>query len=166
MADYEHLAIDDITNMIAPADEKREIDEAVGASAMGVNFYRAQPGQLLPFGMHSHPAQEELFYVIAGELVFETPDGEYSVAADEVFFAPPDHPHRARATGDEPARVLAIGAPGEADGTDLQEPCPECGEATDRDFAIDDSGDERELVLSCASCGAETARYSRSPDES
>jgi quercetin dioxygenase-like cupin family protein len=163
MPDYEHLAIEDVPNVIAPSDEKREIDEAVGAAAMGVNVYVARPGQSIPFGMHSHPDQEELFYVIAGELVFETPDEDYRVGADELFFVRPDSPHRARAAGDEPARVLAIGAPGEADAATIAELCPHCGETTDRDFAIDDAGPERELVVSCASCGAETDRYTRGP---
>lgn len=165
MPDYEHVAIDEIPNRIAPADEKREIDEAVGATAMGVNCYVASPGQLLPIGMHSHPDQEELFYVISGSLVFETPDGDYEVDADEVFFAPPDSSHRGRAVGDEPARVLAIGAPGEADEATIHEECPRCGEVASREFAIDDAGDERELVVTCERCGAETDRYTAGPGE-
>lgn len=165
MADYAHVAIDEIANRIAPADEKREIDEAVGATAMGVNLYVARPGQLLPIGMHSHPDQEELFYVISGTLVFETPDDDYEIGADEVFFVAPDNPHRGRAVGEEPARVLAIGAPGEADRAEISEACPRCGEVGGREFAIDDAGDERELVVTCEGCGAETDRYAAGPGE-
>lgn len=156
---------DDVPNRIAPSNEKREIDEAVGALTMGVNFYVARPGQRIPFGMHSHPEQEELFYALAGGLVFETPDEAYRIGADELFFVRPDSPHRARAAGDESARVLAIGAPGEADQAILQEECPHCDDAADRDFSIDDSGPERELVVSCATCGAETDRYTRGPSD-
>ena len=164
MPAYEHVAIEDLPNTISPADQRKDVDEAVGASAMGANFFVAQPGQALPFGYHSHPDQEELFYVVAGELVFDTDDGEYRVGADEVFFVPRDSPQRARAVGDEPARVLAIGAPGDASQTEIREPCPTCDAPTDRSFSIDDAGAERQLVLSCAACGTETARYTRGPD--
>ena len=166
MPDYEHVAIADVPNMIAPADQRKDVDEAVGATAMGVNFFVARPGQIIPFGYHSHPDQEELFYVVAGELAFDTPDGEFHVGADEVFFAPANAPHRGRVVGDEPARVLAIGAPGDAGQAEIREPCPSCEEPTGRDFSIDDSGAERELVLYCEDCGTETARYTRGPDDS
>ncbi|MFB6127435.1 MAG: cupin domain-containing protein [Halolamina sp.] len=156
--EFRKVAVDDLPNTPNPTRAKREVDESVGASAFGFNVYEAAPGEALPWGYHRHPDHEELFYVVAGELAVETPDGELSVAAGEALFVPPDHPNLARATGDEPARVVAVGAPKTSDGAVIEEDCPACGETTDRDYEVADDGDT--YVLRCAGCGAETDRFS------
>lgn len=80
---------------------------------LGMRVYEAAPGQQLPSTYHYHEEQVEAFYVVSGDLSVETPQGEFAVAAGEVFVAHPGNPHRAYNPDDaaEPVRVLAIGAP-------------------------------------------------------
>ncbi|MEF8976226.1 MAG: cupin domain-containing protein [Halapricum sp.] len=158
MSDYHNLRLDEIQNAVSPASQKLEVDEAVDATEFGMNIYRADPGEQIPWGYHRHPDHEELFIVLEGELKFETPDGPYTVSADEVFFVPRNHSHRARAVGDTPARVIAIGAPKEHDDAIIEEECPTCGEVTRRERDVIEEGGETVYVLKCADCGTETMR--------
>ena len=159
MPDYQVLKVDDLESSPAPCRHKKEVDEAVGAAAFGFNVYTADPGEQLPFGYHYHPDHEELFYVIEGTVEFETADDEYQVEEGEVFFVPEGSPQRGRATGDSPARVIAVGAPKESDGAILEELCETCGKATDREYSQSTEDDGLVYVLTCAECGAETDRF-------
>jgi len=99
--------------------EMRSISEAAGMKNMGLREYSVAPGEEIPVsGLHYHDEQEEVFYVVAGELRVETPDREYTVAEGQFFVAEPESPHRAYtdpdATGE--ARVIGIGAPAVSDG--------------------------------------------------
>lgn len=91
----------------------RAISSAAGLSAVAINEYEVEPGEQLPLAYHYHDEQEEVFYVLDGRLAVETPEGEFTVEADECFVAGPDSPHRAYSPGSatDPVRVLAIGAP-------------------------------------------------------
>lgn len=62
MTDYEIDNIDDISSSPSSTKDKKEIDEAVGATEFGFNVYTAEPGEQLSFGYHYHPNHEELFY--------------------------------------------------------------------------------------------------------
>lgn len=163
VSDYRKVAVDDLPNTPNPNREKKEVDEAVGASLFGFNVYRADPGEQLPWGYHRHPDHEELFYVVAGELAVETDEGTLSVGAGEALFVAPDAGNRARAAGDETAEVIAVGAPKEGDGAVIEEECPACGAVTDREYEIVEGEGEGEgettYVLSCAACGAETDAF-------
>lgn len=158
MADYEHVTVADLPDAPNPTTHKKEVDEAVGATAVGFNVYTADPGDRLPWGMHYHPDHEEIFYVVDGTVRFETPDGEFAVESGEAFFVPPGAPQRAVAAGDGPAEVIAVGAPKDSDGAVIDEECPDCGESTDRDFEAVTEDGEQVYVLYCADCGAETDR--------
>lgn len=158
---YQTVDVDAMDSVPAPCRSKKEVDEAVGASAFGFNVYEADPGERLPWGYHRHPEHEELFYVLAGELAFETADGTHRVAAGQAFFVPEDHPNAGRAVGEEPARVVAVGAPKATAGAVLSEECPECGAVTDREFEKTTEGDERVVRLYCSDCGAMVAERRR-----
>ena len=119
----------------------------------------ADPGEQVPWGRHRHPDHEEAFYVLEGELRVETPEETFIVGPDEVFYVPANHWNRAVAAGDEPCRLLAMGAPKEFDEAIIEEPCPACGETTRREYNTRDDGET--YVLSCAACGAETLRFSQ-----
>jgi quercetin dioxygenase-like cupin family protein len=162
--DYRHVAVDDVANTPNPTRAKRELDEAVGASLFGCNYYEADPGERVPWGYHRHPDHEELFYVIAGELAIDTTDRTYRVGADEAFFVPANAPSRAVAVGDEPCRFLAVGAPKDADDAVISEACPACGVESDRAYDVEARGEGadptvEEYVLRCAACGVETGRF-------
>lgn len=156
MPRYRTVHVDDVPNTPNPTREKKELDEALGISAFGCNYYEADPGESLPWGYHRHPAHEELFFVLAGQIAVETPETTYRVGSREAFFVPEDAPNAARAVGDRPARVLAIGAPKETDEAIIAEECPECGEESDRAFQSE--GDE--YLLFCTVCDAEVRRFS------
>ena len=99
--------------------EMRYISEAADMEEMGLRLYRVAPGEEIPIsGLHYHDQQEEVFYVLEGELRVETPDGEYTVEQGEVFVAEPESPHRAftDSGADGRAVVLAVGAPSVDDG--------------------------------------------------
>lgn len=156
------VAVDDLPDAPNPTRRKKEVDEAVGAAEFGFNVYVADPGQQLPWGKHHHPNHEELLYVIEGEIRVETSDDDYRVGAGEALFVPPGVTQRAVATGEDPARVIAVGAPKTSDGAIVKERCPECGDETDRDFEAVDGDDA--YVLSCSGCGAELTRMTAGPE--
>lgn len=162
---YRRVAVGEVENTPNPTRAKRELDEALGIAEFGLNYYEADPGERVPWGYHRHPDHEEAFYVLAGELEVETPDGTYPVGPDEVFFVPAGAPNRAVAVGSEPCRFLAVGAPKESDGAVIRERCPSCGAETDRESEVEGVGEgadpeREEYVLTCAACGAETDRFS------
>jgi len=160
--EFRKVVVDDLPDAPNPTRHKKEVDEAVGASEFGFNLYVADPGEKLPWARHRHPDHEELLYVLEGVVRVETPDGEYRVEAGEAFFVPPDASQRAVATGDAPARVIAVGAPKTSDGAVIEERCPECGAETDREYEVADDGET--YVLYCADCGAEADRLVAGPE--
>lgn len=92
---------------------KRGIADAAGLENVGVNLYEADPGEQIPLAYHYHDEQEEVFYVVDGELAGETPDETCRVPAGTFFVVEPSNPLRAYAPDDtdEPVRVVAVGAP-------------------------------------------------------
>ena len=70
-----------------------------------------QPGQGVP--PNSHPGDTESFYVIEGQVEF-TIDGKTATHGPGSFVMIPDGAlHAFEATGDTPARILVLNAPGE-----------------------------------------------------
>ncbi len=92
---------------------QRAIGETLGLENLAVNRYEVAPGEEIPLAYHYHDHQEELFYVLAGRLHVDTPEGTYEVAADEVFVVEPDSPQFAYnpESADTDVEVLAVGAP-------------------------------------------------------
>ncbi|MXR40432.1 cupin domain-containing protein [Halobaculum sp. WSA2] len=82
-------------------------------SKLGLRVYELAPGEQSGLSYHYHDDQVEAFYVLEGSLHVETPDQEYVVESDQVFFVDPGSPQRAfnPETADTSTRVLAIGAP-------------------------------------------------------
>lgn len=82
-------------------------------SAIGVRVYELAPGDQSGLRYHYHDEQVEVFYVLAGRLHVETPEGEFVVGPNQALFVDPGSPQRAHnpADADEATRVLAIGAP-------------------------------------------------------
>jgi mannose-6-phosphate isomerase-like protein (cupin superfamily) len=93
--------------------EMRPVTAAAELERMAVNRYVARPGEQIPLMYHYHDEQEELFYVVSGTLHVETPEETYELGPDEAFAADPESPHRAYVPedADEPANVIAVGAP-------------------------------------------------------
>ncbi len=159
MVEYPTVTVDALPDVPAPSRHKKEVDEAVGATEFGLNVYIAEPGERLPWGYHYHPEHEELFYVIAGRLVLDTPDEEIVVEEGDAVFVPAGAKNRARVVGEERARVIAVGAPKETDSAVIEDECPACGELTGR--TADADGDA--WILSCEACGEPVDRIVAGP---
>lgn len=159
MVEYPTVTVDALPDVPAPSRHKKEVDEAVGATAFGFNVYIAEPGERLPWGYHYHPEHEELFYVLAGRLVLDTPDEEITVEEGEAVFVPAGAKNRARAVGTERARVIAVGAPKEQDAAVIEDECPACGAPTGRTAKEDGEA----VILSCAACGETIDRFVAGP---
>ena len=93
--------------------DRRSISEATELENLGLHEFRVAPGEMIPLAMHYHDEQEEVLYVVEGEIAVETPEGEKTVPSGSAFVAEPGSPHRAFVAedADRDARVLAIGAP-------------------------------------------------------
>ena len=104
--------------------ETRDVGGAAGLENVGLRRYVVAPGEDVPLsGLHYHDEQEEVFYVVSGELRVETPDREFVVEADQFFVAEPKSPHRAFNAADstDDAVVVAVGAPSVMDGHRYEE---------------------------------------------
>ena len=71
------------------------------------------------------------------------------------------NPTRVKKETDEPARVIAVGAPNSTDGAVISEPCPDCDDRTDRTHEERDGA----YLLFCADCGARTDRLVAGSDD-
>ena len=160
---YRTVRVEELPNAPNPTTAKKEVDEALGVEAFGFNVYTVAPGERVPWGFHSHPRHEELFYVLDGVLTVDTPEGSMVVEAGEALYVPPGHPNRAHNAGDVVVELVAVGAPKETDEAVIAERCPACGEVTGRESERTDDGDT--VVLRCDGCGAETDRFGRGSAE-
>jgi len=145
-----------------PADVKRPLSDALGATELAINYYELAPGESFAFGRHRHAAQEEVFYVQQGTVTFETgpPDGDpgrVTITAGEVIRFGPGEWQRGVNEGEERVVALALGAPQETGETTLSRECPDCGERTEATIEMTDDRDA--LVTRCVECGAETGRF-------
>jgi uncharacterized cupin superfamily protein len=71
--------------------DHRYIQDVTKLEHLSMQFVRTPPGEsFVPY--HYHDVQEELFYIILGELHVRTPDTEYVVEPGEVFVAQPGSP--------------------------------------------------------------------------
>ncbi|NHN42231.1 cupin domain-containing protein [Halorubellus sp. JP-L1] len=179
----EKVSIDDI-DAAAPPDENvpedamatsiggvRQLGERLGATNFALNHFVLAPGESPAHSMHRHPEQEEVFYVLSGTVTVETPaedavadpaeDDALVVETDEVVRVPPDTYQFVVNRSDDPAALLALGAPSEYQGEgDYLISCPTCGERTEQSFGLetDEAGDPTALVAECRECDDESHR--------
>ena len=153
----ERANVDEIDDRMGPADVKRRVSSAVGATDLALNYYELAPGDSFGFGYHRHPEQEEVFYVAEGTVTFETEDGDVDVAAGEAVRFAPGEWQLGTNEGDERVVALAMGAPADVNETELLRACPDCDGRTENRIEMIDDRDA--LVTICTSCGAETGRF-------
>ena len=72
------------------------------------------PGVGIP--MHVHHEEDEVFYVISGQVEFTLADGPVVAEAGATVFLPKETPHAFRVVGDSPARMLTLLVPGRLEG--------------------------------------------------
>jgi mannose-6-phosphate isomerase-like protein (cupin superfamily) len=116
------------TTAVEPEPERpstcRKLADPAGLDELALNHFRAAPGEQVPLAYHYHETQQEVFYVLSGMLVVETPDEQYTVEADELLAVDPGSPQRAHnpETADSAVELLAIGAPPVAGDAVVYEP--------------------------------------------
>jgi quercetin dioxygenase-like cupin family protein len=73
-----------------------------------IDFVEVPAGQMPP--LHVHHAQDEIFYVVDGEVTLYLPGREIHAGPGDCVFAPRGIPHAYR-VGDRPARWLVMSSP-------------------------------------------------------
>jgi mannose-6-phosphate isomerase-like protein (cupin superfamily) len=64
---------------------------------------------------HVHAGEDEMFYLLAGELAGFCGEERWNATAGSFVFVPRDHQHGFTVTGPEPARALVITGPPQLD---------------------------------------------------
>ena len=95
---------------------KRRLGEAFGLTQYGVNLVTLGPGGQSAL-RHWHTHEEELVYILSGELVLITDEGEQPLSAGMVvgFPAGTENGHHLVNRSDAPAQYIEIGTRLEAD---------------------------------------------------
>jgi uncharacterized cupin superfamily protein len=110
---YHHLDPSELSPAEDYPCDRRSVSAPAGLTTLTVAVYELAPGEDLVRTYHSHEIREEAFYVLAGTLHVETPEGEYVVDAGEAFVVEPTNPIRPHnpAGAEDDVRVLGTGAP-------------------------------------------------------
>lgn len=151
------VRIDELDRYMGPATIKRPVSRGLETEHMALNYYELEPGDAFGFGYHSHSDQEEVFYIQAGTVTFETEDGPKTVEAGEaVRFAPTEF-QRGVNEGSERVVALAIGAPKDSGETTMLRECVDCDDRTPQEIEWSEDGEA--LVTICEDCGGVTGRF-------
>ncbi|USZ67085.1 cupin domain-containing protein [Halorussus salilacus] len=97
---------------------RKQLGRATGGEKLGCSLYELPPGKR-SWPYHFHTGNEEAVYVLSGEGVVRTPDGETELAPGTYASFPvgEEGAHRIRNTGDEPLRYLAVSTMNDPDVT-------------------------------------------------
>lgn len=137
----------------------RALSDSLGATDVSVNWYRIDPQSRLPWGLHAHYDQEELFLVLDGRLTIDLIDESFDLATGEAIRFEPGEYQAARNAHDSPVTFVAIGAPSGSEDIRTPRPCGTCG----HDELRIDLAESRLICpacaewipTACAACGAE-----------
>jgi quercetin dioxygenase-like cupin family protein len=91
-----------------------KLGEAESAGALTVMEVSQPVGTATPLHVHRH--ESEVFYLLAGTLDYEAGGDLRHLSAGDLIWLPSGVPHRFRITGEEPARILALGVPAGIEG--------------------------------------------------
>jgi len=81
------------------------IGEPEGAPNFAMRVIEFEPGAV--FETHQHPYEHEIF-VLEGQGVAHTADGEETMRPGIALYVPPSQPHGYRNTGDSPLRFICV----------------------------------------------------------
>lgn len=81
------------------------IGESEGAPNFAMRLIEFEPGAV--FETHQHPYEHEIF-VVEGEGVAHTPDGEERMHPGVALYVPPGQPHGYRNVGQETLRFICV----------------------------------------------------------
>jgi quercetin dioxygenase-like cupin family protein len=86
-------------------------DQTLGQLAVMESTYPAG----LSVHEHVHAGEDEMFYVLAGELSVFCDQDRWTATAGSFVFVPRDCPHGFTVTSEEPARALVVTGPAQLD---------------------------------------------------
>jgi quercetin dioxygenase-like cupin family protein len=86
------------------------LNAAESSGALTLLEVVAPPGTGPP--LHIHRREAEIFYLLAGRMIYRAGDETYELAPGGSIYLPRDVPHAFRVIGDAPARFLALTTPG------------------------------------------------------
>jgi quercetin dioxygenase-like cupin family protein len=86
-----------------------KLGECAHGRGIAIVQYTARSGEEPP--EHVHPTEDEVFYVVSGQLTFVCGSEEYPVAMGGMMILPAGSPHTYRLATGEAAQVLAITYP-------------------------------------------------------
>lgn len=145
----DNVSISDVAvTSLSETVELRSLQSTLDLEHMSVNHYHLAPETRLPWGLHAHMDQEELFIVLDGSLTFETLSGTETVEAGDAIKFDPGEYHVGTNPSDTPTTFLAIGAPTDSDDIRIPLPCANCDEPALRLQLSDEDGG-----LVCPTCG-------------
>lgn len=153
----ERIGIAAVENALSAAAVKRRVGDALGTTAVAINYYELAPGDSFGYAYHRHPDQEEVFVVESGTVTFETEGGPVAVGPDEAIRFAPGEFQRGVNRGDERVSALAIGAPRDTDEAEKLRRCPDCRERTLQTIELAADGDA--IITRCLDCDAVTGRF-------
>ncbi len=156
----EKVSIKDVEvepNPLGVHEIRKPVSRALGTTDFAMNYFELEPGESFSGGLHTHHDQEEVFYVMEGTAVFETPDDEHVVEAGELIrFAPGEYQQGVNDPDEGEGAVVgwALGAPGSMhDWSELESLvyCRECEEETGHSVDLEGTA----FSLECTECGNE-----------
>lgn len=95
-----------------------EVEVVVKASAdsTGGAFTILEENEPVDTPLHVHENEDELFYVLEGEHVFQVGDRQFQAGPGELVFAPRGVPHAQRRVASRTGRILVLASPAGLEG--------------------------------------------------
>lgn len=113
-AEYDHVALADLETNPAKPSKRWEVSRQIGIEGYNLNVAVLEPGEpMAQSGLHYHPGQEEVFYVIEGRCRVELADGSFDLKPDELVRFHPGTAQLLHNPFEEPCKLIAIGYPPE-----------------------------------------------------
>jgi hypothetical protein len=171
----EKVAIDDIPTENSPLGVhslRKPVSSALGTEHFAMNYFELQPGESFSGGLHTHHDQEEVFYVLEGEVEFEMLASQRDADRSSEESGVEDPGERSRRERSDPRdfsdreeTTVAAGElirfePGEYQTGWNRADEPAAGWALGAPGAQHD-WDELESVVDCRECGDETPHATR-----
>lgn len=145
-----HLDIEDAASFdLGKWVDHRSLHDGLDSSTIAINRYRLAGGQRVPWGLHAHMDQEEIFLILEGTLRFETLDGTIDVGSDAAIRFEPGEFQVVMNPANDHVVYFALGVPKDSDDIRIPRTCPHCSFdqlRIDRDS---------EAGLTCPNCDGE-----------
>lgn len=95
---------------------RKNLARAAGAERLGCSLYELPPGGR-DWAYHYHHGNEEAIFVLGGEGVLQSPDGDVPLKTGDYVALPagPEHTHRVHNRSDGPLRFLCLSTMDEPD---------------------------------------------------